>query len=187
MITRATHICGRQVFMNRMSKILFVEPPRNFWFLMGEYLPPPTGLLVLAAYVHREIPDIEIEVLDCQAERRDWEGLRKAIESSRPSIVATSGFTANAYTCARTAEIAKSVDSQIATVVGGSHFSFTPEESLNSFPEIDFIVRGEGEITLVELVKALMIGESIDGIRGVSFRAGGRTVHNQDRPLMPDL
>jgi len=154
---------------------------------MGEYLPPPTGLLVLAAYVHREIPDIEVEVLDCQAERRDWEGLRKAIESSRPSIVATSGFTANAYTCARTAEIAKGVDSQIATVVGGSHFSFIPEESLRNYPEIDFIVRGEGEITLVELIKALRAGETADGVMGVSYRAGGRVVHNRDRPLIPDL
>ncbi len=187
MITWATRICGRRVFMSRISKILFVEPPRNLWFLMGEYLPPPTGLLVLAAYVHREIPDIEVEVLDCQAERRDWEGLRKAIESSRPSIVATSGFTANAYTCARTAEIAKNVDSQIVTVVGGSHFSFTPDESLKSYPEIDFIVRGEGEITLVELIKALRMGETADGIKGISYRAGGRAVHNRDRPLIPDL
>jgi len=134
MITRAMRIAVKQVFMNRLSKILFVEPPRNSWFIMGEYLPPPTGLLVLAAYVQKEIPDIEVEVLDCQAERRNWESLRKAIESSAPSVVATSGFTANAFTCARTAEIAKNLDSQIVTVVGGRRFIFMDEESLASCP-----------------------------------------------------
>lgn len=187
MIIRATRIAVKQVFMNRLSKILFVEPPRNSWFIMGEYLPPPTGLLVLAAYVQKEIPNIEVEVLDCQAERRNWESLRKAIESSAPSVVATSGFTANAFTCARTAEIAKNLDRGIVTVVGGSHFSFMAEESLASFPEIDYIVRGEGEITLVELIRALRGGEALGGVNGISYRAGGRFVHNQDRPLITDL
>ncbi|MEE9116187.1 MAG: hypothetical protein V3U09_04745 [Thermoplasmata archaeon] len=45
---------------NVSSSILFVEPPKDYWFLMGEYLPPPTGLLVLAANVEREIPDMGV-------------------------------------------------------------------------------------------------------------------------------
>ena len=175
------------MIMNRISKILFVEPPRNSWFIMGQYLPPPTGLLVLAAHVRKQIPDIEVEVLDCQAERRNWEGLRKAIEASAPSIVASSGFTANAYTCARTGEIAKNLDEKIVTLVGGSHFSFMAEESLTAYPEIDYIVRGEGEVTLVDLIKTLRRGESAQGVDGVSYRAGGKVVHNRDRPLIANL
>jgi anaerobic magnesium-protoporphyrin IX monomethyl ester cyclase len=50
-----------------ITKILFVEPPKDYWFVMGEYLPPPTGLLILAAYVERELPDLDIEVYDAQA------------------------------------------------------------------------------------------------------------------------
>ena len=138
-----------------ISKLLFVEPPRNYWFVMGEYLPPPSALLILAAYIERELPEIEIEVLDCQAERMNWQSLEKYIESSQPSIVLTSGFTCNAYTCIRTCEIAKKVDEHIITVAGGIHFSFTPEESLICFPEIDIIVRGEGELTLVDLLQTL--------------------------------
>ena len=173
--------------MSRKSKVLFVEPPRNFWFIMGEYLPPPTGLLALAAYLRRGLPDVEVEVLDCQAERIGWDGLEKAIESSEPAIVATSGFTANVYTCARTAEISKKVNEDIVTVVGGSHFSFNPEESLVSFPEIDYVVRGEGEETLVELVRTLREDKTPDGVKGISYRADGRIVHNDDRPLIANL
>lgn len=170
-----------------VSKILFVEPPKEYWFLMGEYLPPPTGLLVLAAYIERELPDTEIEVLDCQAERKDWKDIERRIESFAPHIVATSGFTCNAYVCARVAEIAKKVNKDIVTVVGGQHFSFTTEESLSSFPEIDYIVRGEGERTFVELIRALREGKDIGTVRGLSFRRNGETINTQPQPLIENL
>lgn len=170
-----------------ISRLLFVEPPKDYWFVMGEYLPPPTGLLALAAYVEREIPNLEVSVLDCQAERRNWSDIEKYIESTAPHIVASSGFTCNAYVCARTAEIAKTVDSNIYTVVGGSHFSFTADESLSVFPEIDFIIRGEGEITLVELIKTLNKGLLPDRVQGISYRHNNKIVHTPSRPLIEHL
>ncbi len=171
----------------KVKKILFVEPPRNFWFVMGEYLPPPTSLLILAAFVEREIPDLEIEVLDCQAKRLGWKGLEKYIEKSDPSMVLTSGFTCNAYTCARTCEIAKKVNQEIITIVGGIHFSFVPDESLNDFPEIDFIVRGEGEHTIVELIKILNKAEKPGKVKGISFKHNEKNIHNPPRPLIKNL
>jgi len=129
----------------QIKKILFIEPPRDYWFVMGEYCPPPTTLLILAAFIEREIPEIEIDILDCQAEKISWDGVHRRIESYDPSMVLTSGFTCNAYTCARTVEIAKEVNPDIITVVGGIHFTSVPDESLVDFPEIDYIVRGEGE------------------------------------------
>ena len=154
---------------------------------MGEYLPPPTTLLILAAYVEEKLPDIEIDILDCQAKRMNWQNLEKYIESTKPSIVLTSGFTCNAYSCARTVEIAKKIDPSIITIVGGIHFSFTPEESLKSLPEIDYIVRGEGEQTLVELIKTLNNGKKIDKIKGISYRHNGKILHTPDRPLINNL
>lgn len=170
-----------------ISKLLFVEPPRNFWFVMGEYLPPPSVLLILAAYIKRELPQLEIDILDCQAERMNWEGLEKYIESSKPSIVLTSGFTCNTYTCVRTCEIAKKVDEKIITVVGGIHFSFTSEESLVNFPEIDIIIRGEGELTLVDLIKTLNKKGKLDQVQGISFRNKKVIVHTLSRPLIKNL
>ncbi len=169
------------------SRLLFVEPPKDYWFLMGEYLPPPTGLLALAAYVEREIPDMEVQVLDCQAEGKGWKDVERHIETEPPSMVASSGLTCNAYVCARVAEIAKTVDEDIVTVVGGQHFSATPEESLREFPEIDVIVRGEGEVTLVELTRALQHGGEMSRIKGLSFRHDGEILHTVDRPLIEDL
>src|SRR4030042_6560241 len=117
----------------------------------------------------------------------NWEGLEKYIESSKPSIVLTSGFTCNAYTCVRTCEIAKIVDENIITIVGGIHFSFKSEESLINFPEIDIVVRGEGELTLVDLIKTLNKKGKLDQVKGISFRNKKTIIHTISRPLIKNL
>ncbi len=170
-----------------ISKLLFIEPPKTYWFLMGDYLPPPSSLLILSAYVERELPELEIDILDCQAEQMNWKDLKKYIESSKPSMILTSGFTCNTYTCVKTCEIAKKIENKIITVVGGIHFSFTSEESLTNFPEIDIIIRGEGELTLVELIKTLNKKEKIDKVKGISFRNKKNIIHTPARPLIKNL
>lgn len=154
---------------------------------MGEYLPPPSSLLILAAYVEQQMPEVDIEIVDCQADRLDWKGLQRHIESTDPSVVLTSGFTTNAYTCARTCEIAKTVNPDIVTIVGGIHFSFTPEESLRDFPEIDYIVRGEGEQTVVHLLRTLQNQGKLQDVKGISFRKNTSVVHMPPRPLIENL
>ena len=131
-------------------KILFIEPPKDFWFVMGEYTPPPLGILQLAAFIESKVPEIEIEVLDCQVELIGWNKLEKRIENSEPDVVVSSALaTCNTYIILRTLETVKKIDSNIKTVVGGQHFTALAHESLETYPEIDFIVRGEGELTLL--------------------------------------
>lgn len=168
-------------------RILFVEPPRGYWFVMGEYLPPPFVLLVLAAYIEQHLAEVEIDVIDCQADQLNWDKLKKYIQSTNPSIVLSSGFTANAYSCVRTCEIAKSVNENIITIVGGIHFSFTADESLSLFPEIDFIIRGEGEKTLLELIQSIQKAKKIDHIVGLSYKHKNKTIHTNNRPLIEKL
>jgi anaerobic magnesium-protoporphyrin IX monomethyl ester cyclase len=169
------------------STILLVEPPRTFWFVMGDYLPPPSSLLILAAYIEQELPGIDIEIVDCQADRLSWKNLERHIESADPAFVLTSGFTTNAYTCARTCEIAKTVNEDITTIVGGIHFSFTPDESLHNFPEIDYIVRGEGERTVVDLINTVQKKGKITDVQGISYKKNDTVVHNPARPLIKNL
>lgn len=171
-----------------MTKVLFVEPPKDYWFVMGEYLPPPYGILQLAAFLENKMKDVEIEVVDCQAMALDWKGLEKHIESFNPDIVASSGFaTCNVYVTARTLETAKKLKPDVLTVTGGQHFTVMAQESLEAYPEIDVIVRGEGEETLVELVKAVKEKTDFSGIKGISFRHGQEIRHNPSRPMMENL
>ena len=169
-------------------KVLFVEPPKDIWFVMGEYLPPPYGIIQLAAYIEREVKEVEIEVLDCNAQQVDWEGLERKIESLNPNIVASSALaTCNTYLIARTLETAKKVSPDILTVTGGQHFTATAQESLETFPEIDVIVRGEGEQTFTELVKNADKSSSFSRTKGISFRHKGKIIHNPHRQLIQNL
>lgn len=169
-------------------RVLFVEPPKEFWFVMGEYLPPPLGILQLAAYLEDKVKDVEIEVVDCQAENLGWEGLEKRIESSDPDIVASSGLaTCNTYTAVQTLATAKKAKPEVLTVTGGQHFTALAQESLEKYPEIDVIVREEGEETLVELVKTFREKKSFSKIKGISFRHNGEIRHNSSRPLIGNL
>lgn len=169
-------------------KILFVEPPKDYWFVMGEYLPPPYGVLQLAAYLENKNEAVDIQVLDCNAEGLDWKGLEKRIESFNPDIVASSTLaTCNTYVSVRTLETAKKVNPDIVTVAGGQHFTVLAEESLKAYPEIDVIVRGEGEDTLVELVQNVSDGRPFSDVQGVSFRNNEQIMHNPSRPLIENI
>jgi anaerobic magnesium-protoporphyrin IX monomethyl ester cyclase len=84
-------------------------------------------------------------------------------------------------------EIAKKLAQEALTVTGGQHFTALAEPSLQEYPVIDAIVRGEGEETLVELVGVLEAGDDFRNIRGLSFRHEDKIISNPSRPLIRDL
>src|SRR3990170_7057459 len=169
-------------------KVLLIEPPKEEWFVMGEYLPPPYGIIQLATYLEREAKDVEIKILDCNAEHVDWGDMGKRIEGFNPDVVASSSLaTCNTYVVVRTLEIAKKVNPKILTVTGGQHFTVTAQESLQEYQAIDAIVRGEGEQTFTELVLNAKKKTNLAKIQGLSSRRDGKVVHNPPRPLIEDL
>jgi len=169
-------------------RILFVEPPKVFWFVMGEYLPPPLGILNLAAYLRRHDSNLDIEVLDCQAEGIDWRALEGRIEAFGPDVVAPSSLTTcNAYRGLRIAELAKKINPDTTTIVGGQHYTALAEETLEIYPEIDVVVRGEGEQTLAEVIDALKGNHNLSQVKGISFRKNRTITTTPDRPLIENL
>lgn len=74
-------------------------------------------------------------------------------------------------------------------ILGGYFPTFSARDILQDFPEVDFIVRGEGELTLVELLEVLIKYKNTDfsKIQGLSFRNGETIVENPSRPLITDL
>jgi anaerobic magnesium-protoporphyrin IX monomethyl ester cyclase len=169
-------------------KLLLVEPPKVIWFIMGDYLPPPYGIIQLGAYVETKLPEVDIEVLDCNATKKDWDDLKLHIENTKPDIVASSSLaTCNTYEVARTLQTAKKVNPKILTVTGGPHFSFLSEECLQKYPEIDAIVRGEGEITFTEMIKRKLADQPFKDVLGLTYRENEIIIKNPDRPLIKDL
>jgi len=73
------------------------------------------------------------------------------------------------------------------SIVTGGYLPTLEHERVVKEPGIDYAVRGEGEITIVELAKRLMAGEDAEGVLGVTYRHNGEVIVNPDRPLIQDI
>lgn len=71
--------------------------------------------------------------------------------------------------------------------IGGHFPSLSPEETLALVPELDSIVRFEGEVTLLELVDLLSLGRPWESVEGIVYREGSEAVSTPSRPLLADL
>lgn len=152
-------------------------------------MPPPLAMLQLAAFLEDRGGSLDLDVVDSQAEGLNWKSLEQKIASYDPDMVVVSSLsTCNAYTVLRTVELVKRIDPDIKTVVGGQHFTALAQQSLMDYPEIDFIIRGEGEQTLLELVKTVEQNRNPGDIKGLSYRSKNSTIiHNPSRPLIRNL
>ncbi len=111
-----------------------------------------------------------------------WEEVRNNIEKFDPDIIGITMFTANYKTGKIIANIAREINRKIKIIVGGAHPTIDPEGTLKNI-EFDYLVRGEGELTFLELVN----GNELSGIKGLSYKINGKIINNPSRPLIKDL
>ena len=149
---------------------------------------PPLGLLSLAGPLLDQ--GHEVILIDADAGhlllREIVQRLQEA--GTEVALVGHSGsMVANPSSLALCREIKLSLP-QVTTVYGGVYPSYAAEELLKQFPVVDFVVRGEGEVTVTELVSALGCGGGDKAkIAGLSWRCGGQIVSNPARPPLRDL
>ena len=132
-------------------KVLFVEPPKVPWEMMGNFIAPPLGLAQLAAVL--EINGVDVQIIDCNASGLTWSDLGQAMADAQPTLVGASAMTTFFPTAMQVMQIAKEIDENITTAVGGPHVTFTVQETLENHPEIDIVGRGEGEGVILDLVR----------------------------------
>lgn len=146
---------------------------------------PPLSLSYLAAVLQEE--DVEVEILDLLVAKNSPSKIREKLEQYQPQLVGATCVTLNYPTAARNLKVCKDFDPGIVTVLGGPHASFALKETLLRAPWIDVLVIGEGERTLVELVRTLERGASLERVAGIAFREDGRVVKTEPRPLIESL
>jgi anaerobic magnesium-protoporphyrin IX monomethyl ester cyclase len=165
-------------------KILFITPPYHCGVVevAGRWI--PLHLVYLAGSARQAGFDCEIyDAMSLDASHQEIAGV---IEAIRPDIVATSCITS---TYPDGLEIVRSAKAfGVRTIVGGVHPSFMWREALEEDGRpIDFVVRGEGEETLVELLTALRDGGDVAKVRGVAYRDNGTVAATPPRPRRPNL
>jgi radical SAM superfamily enzyme YgiQ (UPF0313 family) len=156
-------------------------------FHLKMQLSPNLGLAYIAAVLERD--GFEVRVLDAAAENLDFDGVMARIRAFSPALIGADGQTPvsprslTIFTRAK-----KEINQAIVTVAGGPHFTFTDRESLVECPQLDVIVRGEGEETMSHLCRKVAAGEPLDDVSGITWRNGrGEVVRNPDRPPIADI
>jgi anaerobic magnesium-protoporphyrin IX monomethyl ester cyclase len=142
--------------------------------MMGDVVAPPLGLAQLAGCL--EAANIPVQILDANALEIDWSDLEAAIARTQPDLIGLTVFTPFVPEIARAVGVARRAAPEATIVLGGPHVTFTVQETLETMPEVDVVVRGEGDEIIIDLVRALDAGKSLETVAGISFRQDGQIV-----------
>jgi radical SAM superfamily enzyme YgiQ (UPF0313 family) len=156
----------------------FNGPSSAFW--------PPLAFASLAAAVREQVPEVPVAILDAPALRMGWRSLEEYIRSAKPAFVAIGEEAVSCTDGLRLAWLAKSMGAKV--LAGGCFFGNLGGEVLGT-GLIDFVVHGEGERTLVELMRALHSRDNraLAQVKGLSFRDGDTVISTGWRDPIDDL
>ena len=131
---------------------------------------PPLGLAYLAAALKAGGHDVSI--IDMQGSVMDAEALKATLAALQPDLVGVTAMTTTLPEALKVADAAKAVSSTVQVVLGGVHPTLDPGGVL-AHPNVDFVIRGEGERALPQLLEALRGQRGFEEVDGLSYRRDG--------------
>ena len=160
------------------KKILMIKPSGRHGLSFAFDI-IPTGFEYIAAYIENDVD--EVNIIDLEMEPKPIQRtIEKYLDELRPDLVGISMSATEHSEGLEIARLAKNRD--IMTVLGGYHPTEIPDE-LISHLQVDFVIRGEGERTMQDLVTK---GDA-SNINGISYRESNEVIHNPDREFIEDL
>jgi len=162
--------------------ILLVSMPDSFEHMPTVGIRMPNGALsALAGNVDSYHRVAVADLILVQREVRAT--VERLVDEWQPALVGLSVMTFQRKTARRIIELVRALRPGVRIAVGGYDPSLAPEAYTDPTAAVDFIVRGEGELTFRELVRALERGGGFENIAGLSYREGDGFRHNPDRPV----
>ena len=162
-------------------KILFIQPPYPF----SEFPKPSYALMSMGAVLKEQ--GMDVEVLDLLSTRYSQKKIEARLARYQPDLIGITSVTMNFPAAARILQTCKALMPEATAVIGGPHATFMAEETVRSYPEVDIVVRGEGEKTIQEVARALDRREGLEEVMGLTFRCNGTVVRTEDRPFIEDI
>jgi len=155
---------------------------------------PPLGLLTLAAFLDQSGHDVSfadfnyaIAKGEISLDRQFYSAAVERIASQQPDLVGFSTMCNSFHITLRLAELVKAALPNTPILLGGPQVSFVDLETMNAFPFIDLVLRGEADLSLPILIETLTDGRSVEQVEGLTFRAGDRIVQNPAAPIVKDM
>ena len=137
------------------------------------------GLGYLAAVLEKN--GYQVDVIDCQILNLSMEEFRSEIGKRKPDIVGVTSSTLTYKTSLKLIKIAREACPNAVTIAGGPHVTFWDDHALEECPELDVVVRREGEYTMLELAQRIEAGKPYSDVVGTTCRVE-RENHTQPRP-----
>jgi anaerobic magnesium-protoporphyrin IX monomethyl ester cyclase len=166
-------------------RVLLIQPPRPYSSHDSDWLnSTPIGLAYIAA-VLREAGHT-IDVLDMPSQGLTPEAVEGVMKRFHPDVVGCSVATVGYLPALRALRVCKTCDPHVTTILGGIHATF---EDIDAASQdcVDYVVRNEGEHTIVQLLDSIEKQRDPRSIKGITYYDDTTLVKTEDAPLIPDL
>jgi len=165
-------------------KIALIFPPSIY---QTKQTMPPLGIAWLAAILRKNGFN-KVSLIDSVVNKYSNEKIVELLKKQDPDIIGLSFGTQNRFLAFDCAGLIKKNFPKIPIVVGGPHPTLTAEDTLKNIPEINIVVRGEGEYSFLDLIKNIDKRNDIRNVKGISYRGEkGQIIHNASRAPIQDL
>jgi radical SAM superfamily enzyme YgiQ (UPF0313 family) len=154
----------------------------NAQVLDGNNVVPPLGLMYIAAVLEKAGHAVQIYDADPEYQAT----IIQDIKDFNPELIGLSFLTVGYQRAFNLCKELKKELPDVTYCAGGVHTTVKPPETLKEF-DLDFIVVGEGEDTIVEVCEKLEKKEGLAGVKGVMYRENGGIVDNGGRDMIKDL
>lgn len=171
-------------------KVLSIIPPFGFK-KEGEKIKqkpgfmPAIGLSLIATILDNA--GHEVRILDMQVNNLTEKELIGYIRGFNPAVVSMSILDATSGIVKKIINVTKTNFKDVKIICGGVHASMYPKETLTANENIDFLIHGEAEYTMRDLVDALENNTDIDKVLGVYYRKNGEIKFTGNRPVVTNL
>jgi anaerobic magnesium-protoporphyrin IX monomethyl ester cyclase len=162
-------------------KILFIAPPLP----KANTNAQPLGFGYLASVLRRGGFN-DIQILDACSLGLTVDDAVQFAREYEPDVVGVTSMTVTAKNGLRIAAGIKADRKDTKVVIGGVHVSVLPEEGAAD-PNVDLVVRNEGEYAFLEAIQRWSVGETAEDVAGTTVRIDGEIIHNPPRPRITDL
>lgn len=166
-------------------KVLFINPPSkneiiscNPKIIKEERgCEPPLGILYLAGYLENHSQH-KISVIDAQVEKLSYQELKQRIEKISPDIIGITAMTFTLIDVIKTVALVKEINPRVKVILGGPHAHIYPKETLQ-LDGVDFVVMGEGEKALLELINNIDQPNQLKDINNLAYKSNDQIVINK--------
>ena len=162
-------------------RVLLINP----FYPISETPSPPLGLAYLGAAL--EQAGVQVKILDYVVYPYRRDALESVLKEFKPHLAGATAVTMTFDHAREVLKNVKTIASHVLTVMGGPHVTFCARQTLETFPELDVVVRGEGEKTFVDLINAVAGAHHLDTVNGITYRIGSQINTTAKRKLIQNL